>query len=105
MPAGAVYVGRPSRWGNPWPVAEHGAAGAVARYRAWVLADPAQLAAVRAELAGHDLACWCRLDTPCHVDVLLDLANTNATDSRPDSTPDSAPGSTTSPCGARTVQS
>jgi hypothetical protein len=30
---------------------------------------------IRAELAGHDLGCWCPLDQPCHADVLLDLAN------------------------------
>ena len=30
---------------------------------------------VRQELAGHDLACWCPLDQPCHADVLLELAN------------------------------
>ncbi|WP_375483294.1 DUF4326 domain-containing protein [uncultured Jatrophihabitans sp.] len=28
-----------------------------------------------AELAGHDLACWCPLDRPCHADVLLEIAN------------------------------
>lgn len=28
-----------------------------------------------AELRGHDLACWCPLDAPCHADVLLDMAN------------------------------
>lgn len=27
------------------------------------------------ELRGKDLACWCRLDRPCHADVLLELAN------------------------------
>jgi hypothetical protein len=27
------------------------------------------------ELRGHDLACWCPLDQPCHADVLLALAN------------------------------
>lgn len=27
------------------------------------------------ELRGCDLACWCRLDQPCHADVLLELAN------------------------------
>jgi len=26
-------------------------------------------------LRGHDLACWCPLDQPCHADVLLELAN------------------------------
>ena len=30
---------------------------------------------IRAELHGHDLACWCPLDHPCHADVLLELAN------------------------------
>jgi uncharacterized protein DUF4326 len=28
-----------------------------------------------ARLGGRDLACWCRLDQPCHADVLLRLAN------------------------------
>ncbi|WP_280389279.1 DUF4326 domain-containing protein [Nocardia wallacei] len=27
------------------------------------------------ELRGHDLACWCPLDSPCHADVLLEIAN------------------------------
>jgi hypothetical protein len=31
---------------------------------------------IRAELAGFDLACWCRIGDPCHADVLLVLANT-----------------------------
>jgi hypothetical protein len=31
---------------------------------------------IRAQLAGHDLACWCPLDGPCHADVLLEIANT-----------------------------
>ena len=26
-------------------------------------------------LRGKDLCCWCRLDQPCHADVLLELAN------------------------------
>jgi hypothetical protein len=30
---------------------------------------------VVAELAGHDLACWCPLDQLCHADVLLEIAN------------------------------
>jgi hypothetical protein len=29
-------------------------------------------------LRGHDLACWCPLDKPCHADVLLRLANTGS---------------------------
>ena len=38
---------------------------------AMVKADPDWLAPLR----GHDLACWCPLDQPCHADVLLELAN------------------------------
>lgn len=30
-------------------------------------------------LRGKDLACWCPLDQPCHADVLLELANGEAT--------------------------
>jgi hypothetical protein len=30
---------------------------------------------IRANLAGKNLACWCRLDQPCHADVLLEIAN------------------------------
>lgn len=29
----------------------------------------------RAELAGKNLACWCKVGVPCHADVLLELAN------------------------------
>lgn len=30
---------------------------------------------IRAELRGKNLACWCKPGTPCHADVLLELAN------------------------------
>lgn len=33
------------------------------------------LAALREDLGGRDLACWCPLDAPCHADVLLELAD------------------------------
>lgn len=33
------------------------------------------VAEVRRELAGKNLACWCPLDQPCHADVLLEIAN------------------------------
>lgn len=33
---------------------------------------------IRTHLAGKNLACWCRLDQPCHADVLLEIANTSA---------------------------
>ena len=91
MPEGAVYVGRPSPWGNRWLVDEPlgrellwDAQTVVDLYRSEIesdLRDPdPQIAArrwniLRSELAGRDLACWCPLDQPCHADVLLELAN------------------------------
>jgi len=48
---------------------------AVDLFRAWVLCRPAQIEEYREQLAGHDLACWCLLDQPCHADVLLEVAN------------------------------
>jgi hypothetical protein len=38
--------------------------------RQWLTVEDA-----RAELAGRDLACWCKLTDPCHADVLLEVAN------------------------------
>jgi uncharacterized protein DUF4326 len=50
---------------------------AVLLYEACYEHDTAFRAAVRRQLAGKDLACWCPLDTPyCHVEVLLRWANT-----------------------------
>lgn len=80
MPAGAVYVGRPSKWGNPFRIGWHGedegrhwdtAADVVEHYR-YMLGMQADR--TFAALRGHDLACWCPLDVPCHADVLLELA-------------------------------
>lgn len=98
MAAGAIYCGRPGRWRNHWRVGlvacgcrsagecNHNsfrcetAADAVAAFRDWRLQIaelfPARHEDYIAPLRGHDLVCWCRLDMPCHVDVLLELANT-----------------------------
>ena len=80
-PEGAVVVSRPSRWGNPYRIgAPHPDTGApmtrseaIDLYRQRVL--PALADRARRELRGHDLACWCPLDEPCHADVLLEAAN------------------------------
>jgi hypothetical protein len=77
-PAGAVVVVRPTRWGNPFPVAGYGRAEAVRLYREWLAGQPGLLAAARSELAGRDLACWCRPGEECHADVLLAVANGDA---------------------------
>jgi hypothetical protein len=69
-----VYVGRPSKWGNPFVIGRDGSrADVIAKYRAWIVAQPDLMGALE-ELRGRDLVCWC---TPlaCHGDVLADLAN------------------------------
>jgi hypothetical protein len=80
MPEGAVYVGRPTKWGNPW-IVDHNydAASIVAQYRAWMIGYYCDTWCPEkpepGELRGKDLVCWCPLDQPCHADVLLELAN------------------------------
>lgn len=76
MPTGAVYVGRPTKWGNPYSVKVWGSRErAVEHFRAMMQEQPLDVAMARRELRGKDLACWCSLDQPCHADVLLELAN------------------------------
>jgi len=82
MPAGAIYVGRPSHHGNKYRVGTDGdAAECVRKFRAdwvWGLEHPLGrlvLTSTLDKLRGKDLACWCRLDQPCHADVLIELAN------------------------------
>ncbi|MEM9065089.1 MAG: DUF4326 domain-containing protein [Planctomycetota bacterium] len=78
-PDGAVFVGRPSRFGNPFRLSSSCSPDqAVERFRAWLTEDPDGLEVARAaksELRGRDLMCWCRLDKPCHADVLIAIAN------------------------------
>uniref|UniRef100_UPI00036FA863 DUF4326 domain-containing protein n=1 Tax=Wenjunlia vitaminophila TaxID=76728 RepID=UPI00036FA863 len=99
-----VYVGRGSRWGNPFPVVRHAdgtygvpatqgqgtqwrtcdtateaRAEAVRLYRTWVADRPWVANSARRDLAGRDLMCWCPAPEPgwpdhCHGAVLLRLA-------------------------------
>lgn len=115
LPAGAVSVARPTRWGNPYVVGDPitvtgdcmgegagfydpndprvyqlplpgsglSAEQSVALYEADLrsaLADSErrareELRSALRSLAGHDLACWCALDQPCHRNPLLEIAN------------------------------
>jgi hypothetical protein len=80
MPPGAVKVDRSTRWGNPFPADQDGGGNRlylVSLYRSYIgKAEQAHLRdAIRTELRGKDLACWCPPDQPCHADVLLELAN------------------------------
>lgn len=98
MPEGAVYVGRPTRWGNPYDASSYSAFYEPEQIPRLMVSDFRGLVEgrfdrleetrphpsideIRAELRGKDLACWCPLTypdgtiVPCHADVLLELAN------------------------------
>ena len=70
MPAGAIYCGRPTRWGNPFEKAS--------TFEAWIRGALEPVATFKRatmlnhihELRSKRLACWCPLDKPCHVDIL-----------------------------------
>lgn len=71
-----VYIGRPSKWGNPFVIGRDGdRATVISKYRGWLLARPELVAALH-ELRGKVLGCWCA-PLACHGEVLAELANTN----------------------------
>lgn len=73
-PADAVYVGRPTKWGNPFAIGRDGTREEVIeKYRLNALELGIDLAA-REELRGKDLVCWCA-PLACHADLLLGWAN------------------------------
>ena len=70
----AVYVGRPSVWGNPFVIGKDGSrAEVIEKYETWLMSQP-QLLSKLHELRGKNLVCWCAPQA-CHGDVLLRLAN------------------------------
>lgn len=105
MPPNTVVIDRTSEWGNPYKISPvkdiktgmtewwvenrlingiymfktkaDAQIGAVELFRHWVEHNARRNYADRARLAlrGKNLACWCKEGTPCHADVLLELAN------------------------------
>lgn len=74
VPPGAVYVGRPSVWGNPFVIGRDGTRQeVVAKYRAYLLSNTALMTRLH-ELRGKHVVCWCAPEA-CHGDVLVELAN------------------------------
>ena len=72
-----VYIGRPSKWGNPFAVGRDGTrVQVIARYEHWVRSQPELIAALP-ELEGKTLGCWCAPNA-CHGDVLARLAAEHA---------------------------
>ena len=77
MPPNTVYVGRPTRWGNEYRPGDSGCNDKPYTPKMAVeLFEHYQAPSLDlAPLKGKNLACWCRVDQPCHADVLLKLAN------------------------------
>lgn len=81
MPPNTVYVGRPSRWGNPWRAGDVvegvtiDATAAVALFRCYAVDENFGVRFDIERLRGKNLACYCPLGQPCHADVLLEIAN------------------------------
>ena len=69
-----VYIGRPSKWGNPFVIGKDGdRASVIQKYEEWLLTNQELMASLH-ELKGKVLGCWCS-PLPCHGDVLVRLAN------------------------------
>ena len=69
-----IYIGRPSKWGNPFAVGNHGTRDEVVnKYSVWIL-QPEQQHLINSlhELEGKTLGCWCKPNS-CHGDVLIKL--------------------------------
>ena len=75
VPEDAIYVGRPSKWGNPFKVGRDGTREEVIRaFEAYARKYLAQEPDWLDVLKGKDLVCWCAPED-CHADVLIRLVN------------------------------
>lgn len=73
-PYGCIYIGRPSKWGNPYTIGKSGTRDEVVdKYRDWVIKQPHLIEHLH-ELKGKNLMCFCSPER-CHGDVLIELAN------------------------------
>lgn len=86
-----VYIGRPSKWGNPFSIGKDGSREEVIKkYREWIITQPRLLRLIVPELKDKTLGCWClkepvdfiRKNKRCHGEVLLELAETFGRKSR-----------------------
>lgn len=70
-----VYIGRPSKWGNPFVIGPDGTrADVVRKFEEYLKSNPALMEAAKRELKGKDLVCFCA-PLACHGDVLSRIAN------------------------------
>jgi hypothetical protein len=70
-----VYIGRGSKWGNPFVIGKDGGRDEVIeKYRGYLMNHPELIEDARKELRGKVLGCFCK-PLPCHGDVLKKIAD------------------------------
>ncbi len=75
IPEDAIYIGRPSKWGNPFVLGKDGSRDVVLyKYKDWLETQPDIIKMAKEELRGKDLVCFCSPKS-CHGDILLQIAN------------------------------
>lgn len=72
--ADAIYVGRPSWWGNPYPIVDGDRDESIRKYIRHLENNPGLVIDARRELKGKHLLCWCAPER-CHGDVLAFVAD------------------------------
>lgn len=71
-----IYIGRPSKWGNPYVIGIDGdRKEVIEKYRNWILTQEDLMSSLH-ELKDKVLGCWCRPKI-CHGDILVELLNGN----------------------------
>lgn len=71
-----VYIGRPSKWGNPFHIGIDGTREEVIeKFRNWIITQPKLLKDLH-EIKGKTLGCWCKPKV-CHGDILVELIETS----------------------------
>jgi hypothetical protein len=74
-PSDAVYVGRGSVWGNPYPItASVSREKSLSMYETYLKKHPKFVEKIKKELNGKDLVCFC-VPKVCHADILLRISN------------------------------
>ena len=72
-----VTIDRTSKWGNPFVSGVDGTRDEViAKHAEWIYTQPELMAAIKTELKGKRLGCWCRpKKNSCHGDILAFIAD------------------------------
>lgn len=70
-----VFIGRPSKWGNPFVIGRDGTREEVIeKYKQWIKNQPDLLRLAPIELKGNKLGCFCK-PLACHGDILAKIAD------------------------------